>query len=159
MCCGLAVGFSPAKVVENRLQGVRPGDDDADRNDPKIKQQAEIIQVAVIEWIFVVPFDFQGNAILEAIHRMGGAFGFDAVHHDRSVKFLLNPAVRLIQILIKPLGYIRLVAAAFYDVTLAKAEFRQDGAQIRPFIREICFQNCGSVSPFVDFKTVLDRLR
>ncbi len=47
--------------------------DDADIDGAKLKQETEIIQVAIKEWILIVPFQFQGDAPFEAIDEMGRA--------------------------------------------------------------------------------------
>ena len=38
----------------------------------QVKQETEIIQVAVVEWVFVVPLDLKCDAALEAIHTVRG---------------------------------------------------------------------------------------
>ena len=55
-------------VFEDLLKFVTTGNDDADTDGPKLKQQPKIIQIPVEKRVFVVPFDFKCHAILEAIH-------------------------------------------------------------------------------------------
>jgi hypothetical protein len=49
------------------LKFVRPRNDDADIERSQLEQQAEVIQVAIVEGILVIPLDFETDAVLETI--------------------------------------------------------------------------------------------
>ena len=42
-------------------------EDHADIDRAQVEQQAEIVEVAVVEWVFVIPFDFKINEIIPLI--------------------------------------------------------------------------------------------
>ena len=58
----------------------------------EFKQQTEVVEVAVEEGIFVVPFEFQGYTVLEAIHLVRRRVNTAVVDHDGGGKLLLYPA-------------------------------------------------------------------
>ena len=49
------------QVLEKALQLAQSGDDDADGQHAEIFQQPEVVQIAVIEFSFVVPFDLNAD--------------------------------------------------------------------------------------------------
>src|SRR5205823_2048307 len=59
-----------AELIEDGLQLAAAGDDDADIDGAQLEQEPEIVEVAVIEGILVVPLDLERNAIFETIHTM-----------------------------------------------------------------------------------------
>src|SRR5215813_9207479 len=59
--------FFPERF-EYSLQVTGASDDHACVDDTQIEEETEVVQVAVKERVLVVPFDFQSNALFEAIH-------------------------------------------------------------------------------------------
>ena len=84
--------MASAQLVENRLQLGAAGDDDTGVDRAKIEQQSEVVEVAVVERVLVVPFDFQGHAILVAVDLVGRRGVFDVVHHNTRVESLFGPS-------------------------------------------------------------------
>ena len=70
---GCSEARSATEFIKNVLQVVTSGDDDAHGHSAKVKQQPKIVQVAVIERVFVVPLNFEGNPVLEAVNLVRGA--------------------------------------------------------------------------------------
>jgi|JI10StandDraft_1071094.scaffolds.fasta_scaffold248548_2 hypothetical protein len=83
------------EFVKNVLQVVAPGDDDAHRHGAQVEQQSKVVQVPVIERVFVVPFDFERDPVLEAVDLVGGAVLTMAVQQNFCLKLLFNPASRI----------------------------------------------------------------
>jgi hypothetical protein len=74
------------------LKFSRPGHDYAKVDCAQIIQQSKIVEIAIIEWVLVVPFDFEGNPVLEAINAVSRRRLFNAVDDNFRVKRFFNPA-------------------------------------------------------------------
>lgn len=57
-----------------------------------ITQQSEIVQVAVKERVFVVPFDLDSHPVFEVVDLVRRAGDFDPIYHELCVKATLGPA-------------------------------------------------------------------
>jgi len=80
-----------SETFEKFLKLPGPCDNDADLYGPEVKKQAEVIQVTIEKWIFVVPFHLDCDAALEAVNRMSRAVNLMCIDNDGSVKILLDP--------------------------------------------------------------------
>ena len=69
---GGAIARASAKIVEYHLQLGATRDDDFGVDRVQIEQQPKVVQVAVAEWILVVPFRFQCHTILVAVTSCAG---------------------------------------------------------------------------------------
>ena len=58
----------------------------------KIKEQTKIVQIAIIERIFVVPLDLKCNPVLVAVDLVGWGFNFLLVNFDRGIKLCFSPS-------------------------------------------------------------------
>src|SRR5579883_1822369 len=79
---GGAIARASSWIVEYGLQFGAARDDDTGIDRAQIEQQPKIVQVAVEEGVFVVPFHFQGHAVLVA---------FDVVHDNSRIESLFGP--------------------------------------------------------------------
>ena len=67
-------------------------DDNPHADCAQIEQQAEVVQVAVKEGVFVVPLDFERNPIFVAIDLVRWGFQDIFIDFYRGGEFLFNPA-------------------------------------------------------------------
>ncbi len=63
----IAVGGSSSDLIEDLLKLIAAGKDDADAYRAQIEQQTEVVEVAIVERVFVVPLQLQSDPVLEAI--------------------------------------------------------------------------------------------
>jgi hypothetical protein len=140
------------------LQFITAREDDPDRYGAKIEKQTEIIQIPVIERVFVVPLQFQSNTILETINFMRGRFGFFPIHGDFSIEVFGFPSPYP-HFLINPLGKLSFIAAANLDPAFAQPQSGQHVNQVGIFAREIVLQNCCGVPPLVQLVIFPYKLR
>ena len=47
---------------------------------PEIEQQPKVIQVSVVKWVFIIPLQFKGYAILETVDFVSRRLSFFAIH-------------------------------------------------------------------------------
>ena len=113
MRCGRAIFISHfrPKGSEDRLKIAGAGDDHAHFDHSQIEQKPKVIQIAIIERVFVVPLDFQADASLEAIDFMRWRISFFRVHPYPGREVFLFPSTRRKKA-IDPLSYDALAAAA-----------------------------------------------
>jgi hypothetical protein len=95
MSRGLTVTRSPPKPGEYQPQGVCARYDDSDADGPQIAQEAEIVEVAIVERILVVPFDFERDPVLETINLVRRRFYRYVIDNNPRLKLLLDPASRM----------------------------------------------------------------
>lgn len=87
-----AVGGASSEIVENILQVVASGDDNARADRPQVEEQPEIVQITVVEGVFVVPFDLQRHFVFETVDFMRGRRHRQVVHDHFGLELLFNPA-------------------------------------------------------------------
>src|SRR3970282_2671504 len=87
----IAVRRSAVQLIEDTLKLVATREDDSNADRAKFKQQTEVIEVPIIEWIFVIPLDFEGHIVLVAIHFMGWRFESLIVDDYSSCELLFYP--------------------------------------------------------------------
>lgn len=92
---GRPVARTTPQLLENFLKMIGASNDYACINDAEVEQQAEVIQVTIEEWVFVVPFELKRNATLETVHRMRRRRSLDTIDFDRSRELPLHPAALL----------------------------------------------------------------
>lgn len=100
----IAVGSASLQLIEDHLQLVAAGDNHADGDYSQVKQQSEIVEIAVKERILVVPFDLKSDTILEAINLMRWRVQGRSIHKDSGVEVLWYPSL-VRQLAIDPVGY------------------------------------------------------
>jgi len=88
----IAIGRASPELVEDLLQLVGPGQDDPDADGAQVEQQAKVVQITIIEWILVVPLDFQRHGVLEAIYLVCRGIQPSGVHLDGRLELFLAPA-------------------------------------------------------------------
>lgn len=57
----------------------------------QLAKQAEIVQVTVIKFCLIIPFNLNSNTVFEVVDFMRGTGDFVAIDNDFRVKFLLLP--------------------------------------------------------------------
>lgn len=115
----------------------------------QVEQQPEIVEVAVIEGILVIPFDLQSHPVLVAVHLVGRRVELGVVHDDARIELLFPPA-ELGEVAVDLGGDVRFGAAGLEDVASQERESPQHGLDIRPFRRSGRGQNRKTVPPFAD---------
>ena len=70
MCCRCPIRRTASKFIENALQFIAARNDHTDTNRTQIEKQSKVIQISIIKWIFVISFNFQGNAIFKTVNFM-----------------------------------------------------------------------------------------
>jgi hypothetical protein len=73
------------------LQLVRPRDYHTYTNGAKVEEKSEIVEIAVVKRIFVVPFDLKRDAILVAIDLVRWTVDPLTIDFDCGPKLLFNP--------------------------------------------------------------------
>src|SRR5579872_5161707 len=68
---GHAIRRTTAEFLEDVLQLVASRNDDPHAHDAKLEEEPKVIEIAIEERVLIVPFDFEGDAILEAIDAVG----------------------------------------------------------------------------------------
>jgi hypothetical protein len=68
------------------------GDNNADLDSAKVKQQPEIVQITIEQWILVVPFHFDSDTAFETVDRMRWTIDLVVAHDDGGCELLLDPA-------------------------------------------------------------------
>ena len=58
------------------------------------RAEAEVVQVAVEEWILIVPLDFQRHSVLVAVNLVGWIVSGLIIDHHLGVECLLDPPTR-----------------------------------------------------------------
>ena len=84
-------GRASPKFVKDILQFVRSSDDDSNADRPQVEKQAEVVQIPVVEGIFVVPLDLKSDTVFEAINLVRRLVNALAIHFNGSLKLLFNP--------------------------------------------------------------------
>ena len=74
------------------MQFIAAGNYDTDAESAQFKEQTEIIEIAVVKRILVVPFDFQPDLAFEAVNLVGWAFMRLPVNDDGGIEFALFPS-------------------------------------------------------------------
>lgn len=110
----IAVGLTSPKFVKDVLQLISPGNHNAHADGSKIKQQTKIVQIAVVERVLVVPLNFQGDPVLEAVDLVRWRVEARAINFDCSLELLLRPPT-LRQEAVNVCRKLGLIAAASYD--------------------------------------------
>jgi hypothetical protein len=155
---GCPVRLSAPKRGKNILQFVTASDDDPDGNRSKVKKKAKVVQIPIEERILVVPFNFHGDAVLEAIHRVRWRVHHVLIHGDARRKALLDSSL-FRELRINPPGHFGFPPAPDGNVTLAKAKPGQDIYYVSVLLREILTQNGAGMSPLVYFVIVANEFR
>lgn len=93
------------------------GDDDAYRHHPELMQESKVIEVAVVEFRFVVPFHLNPNSRFEIIDFVGRYFNFLRIDFDADIELMFGPTTSG-QITVKPDGYLGTTATPNHNVTL-----------------------------------------
>ncbi len=135
------------------LQFRAAGDDDADIDGAQVEQQAEVVEVAVIEGIFVVPLDFERHPVLVAVHLVGRRVILDLIHHNPRVELLLDPA-KLGEMPIELPRDIGLCTARLENVTAEQGETAQHRQDIRPLGGPRRCQNGKPVPPLAHLEAL-----
>jgi hypothetical protein len=78
--CRTLGGFL-AGILEYLLQFGHARDYHAYGQGFKLSQQPEVVQVAVEEWVFVVPFNLNADAVLKVVDFVRGARYLNAIDH------------------------------------------------------------------------------
>lgn len=92
MCVVEAPKELPLPTCLNRsLEIVATRHDNADRNRAPFKKKPEVIQIAIIKWILVIPFDFKRYTIFEAIDLMSRTLNLLGIDEDLGVKVFFDP--------------------------------------------------------------------
>jgi hypothetical protein len=89
---GLAVALALAEFIENLLQIIAAGDDDSEVDCPQLEKKAEVVEVAVEEWVLVGPFHFQRDFGFEAVDLVGWRVVDVVIDGYPGGKSLLHPA-------------------------------------------------------------------
>ena len=130
--CRIAITRSPAQRVEDRLQLARPCDDDADVDRTQVEEQAEVVEVTVVEGILVVPFHFERHAVLVAVHLVGRRVVLGVIHDNPGVELLFLPSQRR-EMPIQLSRDVGLRAARPENVAAQQGKAAQDGLNVGPF--------------------------
>jgi hypothetical protein len=141
-----------ADRFEYLLKAACARDDYADFNNAQIEQQPEVIQIPVIKWAFVVPFDFQTYAVFEAIDFVRRRISCLAVDNDFGRKLLLFPIARSKET-INALGYDAFAATALQYLAAPKFKGSQYVDNIAPLRGVSGRENTGGVTPFMHLVT------
>ncbi len=114
------------KTFQAVLQAASTGNNDSETNCPVSVEAMEVFSVAVKEWVFVIPLDFQGNSAalksLDVVYIMGRGIGYIVIDTLFDIEVCLGPAA-ISQIVAQPLGDLRLPAAAANDLRDWKVGF------------------------------------
>lgn len=158
MRSGRTVGRAFAKVVKEPLQSTHPRYYHPYRQHIQDVQQAEVVQVAVLELRLVVPFHLNTHAIFEIIDFVRGDRNRVSVNRDLDVEGLWTPAHF-------PEGPVngyrdrRTPASRREDVAPPERERAQCGEDFVKLLAEIASQDCGCVSAFIKAETCPDVFR
>jgi hypothetical protein len=99
----------------------------------EVEQEAKVVEVAVVKFGLVIPFQFERNLALEAINTVGRAFDGLIVDDDPSIEPLLLPSFGL-EHFVHADGYEALPAilsANFTNVTAQNVEVTKNGDNVR----------------------------
>lgn len=122
------------KVVKNGLQLRAARDDHAGIDGTQFEQQAEVVQVAIIERILIIPFNFERNTIFVAVDLMCRRFKFCLVNDDFGLETFLN-LTQPGEVAIETVRDRALATARFENVASQQAKAIQHGNDILPFLR------------------------
>ena len=100
------------------------GDDHADVDHLQIEEQAEVVEITVVERILVVPFDLDCHPALEAVHTVGRRIALRAVNDDCRRKLFLDPAI-VFERAFQSFDYRRARTASFQNLATMKPETAQ----------------------------------
>lgn len=93
MSGGRTIRRTTPERLEDLLKFITSCDNDADGDCAKIEEQAEVVEIAVEEGILVVPFDFDGHAVLEAVNGVGWRVHHLLIDRDARLETLLDPTL------------------------------------------------------------------
>jgi hypothetical protein len=150
---GGAKAGSAAQFIKYVLQVIASGEDHSHRNGAQVKQEPEVIEVAVEERIFVVPLDFKGYPVFETVDLMRRAFQAVTVKENFGLELLLNPAAS-IELTINGFRDFGFSSAAHGQPAFAKAKSTQHFDDVVPFLREIMLEDGAGMLAFVNLVVV-----
>lgn len=145
---GVAKTLAPIKTIENLLKLCTARDDHASIDGAQFEQKPEVVQIAVVEWILVVPFHFQSHPVLVAIDLVRGCNVFVGIHHNLRVEFLFDPS-KLREMRVEFARDKAFGSAWLENVALGKPKTAEDRENVFPFLRMRCRQNRKTIAPFV----------
>ena len=87
----VSVRRASAKIVKNALQSIGPCHYYTNADCTQVEEQPKIVEVTVKEWVLVVPFDFEGDSILEAVNLVCRGVQACAINLKSRLKLLFNP--------------------------------------------------------------------
>jgi hypothetical protein len=140
------------------LKLIASSNNDANVQSTQFEKQAKIIEVSIVKFGLVVPFDLHAHAVLEAIDLMRRAIDDVFVNPNLRLKFPFSPSPRG-ECAIYRAGHLALAATADRNVSLAEAKGRQDSNDIIPFLAKVSPQNCRSVAPLMNVVILSNELR
>src|SRR5262249_42933100 len=85
-------GPGRAQAPDDLLQLRQAGNDDPNRENAKVVQQPEVVQVPVVKLRLVVPLDLDPHAVAEVVDVVRGDRDFRPVHFDLNVEVPFGPA-------------------------------------------------------------------
>src|SRR6202023_3998009 len=150
MRCGRAVFISHFRPqeLEDCLKITCAGDNHAHFDHSQIEQKPKVIQIAIIERVFVVPLDFQADASLKAVDFVRRRIPLFSVYTYLGRELFLFPLTRR-QKAIDPLSDDTLAAAALQQLATLELESSQGVAYVLPFVQVSGLQDTRRIPPFM----------
>lgn len=151
MRCRRPVRVSLAQIVEQQLQLGQSGDDDANGKHLKLPQEAKVVQVAVIEFGFVIPLHLDPDAVLEIVDLV--RWGRDALSSDKELRLeaLFFPTATLK----KPVdrdGYRRATSSPLKNVGPLEPKCLETSKDVPEFTPEVSGKNRNRMFALVELK-------
>ena len=87
-----SVLLATIKIIKDLLQFIASRDNYSNPYRSQIKKQTKVIEIAVEEWILIVPFNFEGDFVLEAVHLMSRTLVFDFIDYYLGSERFLFPS-------------------------------------------------------------------
>lgn len=146
---------TPAQIVENRLQFGAPSNYYSRINRPKVEKKTKVIEVAVVKWILVVPFNFERHTVLVAIYLVGWRLELCLVHDNLRVEAFFRPS-QLKEMTVQPICDRTLAPAWLQNIAAKQLETTQHRENVVPLLRVSRRQNGKPVPPLVHLEVLGD---
>ena len=150
--------MSSSKRRKYLLKFIATRDDYPQADGAKLEQESKVVEIAVKERIFVVPFNLQGYPITEAINLVGRAFHRMIIYYYFGFKSLLYPSA-IEKIFVDIGGNRRLAATTYRNPTLLEPKLFEKRNHVRPLVWEILLEDRARMLPFVNFVVRTNKFR
>jgi len=111
--------------MEKLLQFVGASDDDANAQNVQLEKQSKCSEVSIEEGVFVIPFCFYRDPLLEVVNVMGRCQCLGSVGRDFDIETLFQPTSN-VKKCVDCTRYRGFIPTFFRDVAAAKLELSKN---------------------------------